>query len=221
MNKHGYGFQDLTGQRFGRWLVVSFDTIKSTRTYWNCVCDCGKTKSVSALNMRQGKSTSCGCMHVERMTKHGYAARMSDPAIRRTYNTYDAMMGRMNDPKDHSYEHYKSRGITIEDPRWQESITYFIADMGLRPVGTTLDRVDNNKGYYKENCRWATPSEQCTNKSSSRVTPEMFGQITREIAKGFKSPHCSRMFGVSKATVIRIREGRLDYCTRPEYLAAI
>lgn len=210
---------DITGQRFGRWTVVDFDKVQNETAHWNCVCDCGGTNSVSSSHLRRGTSVSCGCYHKEAVTKHGYSSRR-DPDIYRAFKAYSGMLKRV-DPNGRDATNYYDRGISITDARWLDSVENFIEDMGPCAKGLSLDRINNDKGYSKENCRWATDSEQMTNKRDSRVTPEIFGIIKREIADGLKNTHIGRLHDVSRTTIAHIRNNQADYCTRPEYLAAI
>lgn len=118
------------------------------------LCECGK-KIVSYKNdVKHGKSKSCGCTK----TAHGHAARRSPE-----YASWSSMRDRCSaNPGTNHYENYVLRGITVCE-RWK-SFQAFLDDMGSRPAGTTIDRIDVNKGYSKENCRWATKSQQNRNK---------------------------------------------------------
>jgi hypothetical protein len=121
-------------------------------------CDCGNQKELCSSAVRGGHSKSCGCFRVEitskRNTTHGSINSSS-------YQTWQAMKTRCLNPNSPSYKNYGDRNITICD-KWM-SFEGFFEDMGERPYGYSLDRIDNNKGYSKDNCRWATTAEQNRN----------------------------------------------------------
>lgn len=145
---------------------------KDTRAEWLCVCSCGKETRVKGQVLLRGESQSCGCLRKEphavlpkRKIKHGH--KVGGKASR-TYNTWQAMKDRVNNPKVHNYALYGGRGITI-DPRWEADFTEFLRDMGERPANMTLDRIDNDGPYNKANCRWSTPSQQQLNNSKKKA----------------------------------------------------
>jgi len=150
--------RDLLGQRFGRLVAISRDgSTKSGAAIWVWQCDCGNTKSISATNVTQGLTVSCGCRQQEARVKHGLSQTL-------TYNRWRAMKDRVLGTGAASKKYYKKRRITI-DPRWVESYENFLADIGECPPGLTLDRKDNDLGYTKDNCRWATRAQQSANTS--------------------------------------------------------
>lgn len=154
----------LTGTVFGRLTVI--DRVhwsdprcesKTRRSMWLCKCKCGGTKQVSASELRNGHISSCGC-------------KIHDPAHNRThgmrnsitYNTWVAMRSRCSNKKDKNYHLYGGRGISICE-RWL-NFDLFLEDAGVRPSPShSLDRIDNQKGYCKDNCRWASVYEQANN----------------------------------------------------------
>lgn len=155
---------DMTGKIIGRWTVLCLDDEFSPRsgqhTRWICQCLCGAERSVSGSVLRSGTSNSCGCRQAEQVTerniKHG---QYYSPE----YNVWHSMIQRATNPNNQAAEYYTERGITVCD-RWRQSFENFLADMGPRPDGLTLDRVDNNASYEPGNCRWATRSEQNLNR---------------------------------------------------------
>lgn len=141
------------GERYGRWTVT--ERRQSGRRV-QCHCDCGATGSPFVHGLTDGTSTSCGCARRERFAvqirSHG---RTDTP----TYRSWCCMKQRCGNPKDPSYGDYGGRGISVCS-RWVDSFENFLADMGERPPGRSLDRADNERGYEPGNCRWATRAEQ-------------------------------------------------------------
>lgn len=155
---------DLTGQSFGKLLVVSFSyrNPKTYKRYWNCACQCGTSIEVDGSHLVAGHTKSCGCI----LTKHGNARRGSETPEYRAWLSAKVRTGDINHP---SYRTHGGRGITMCD-RWENSFENFLEDMGTKPSQKhSLDRIDNNKGYSKENCRWATIYQQARNKRSTRI----------------------------------------------------
>ena len=148
---------DLTGQRFGSLVVTSFAHLKR-EVFWNAVCDCGGTLITRGSLLRQGRTTSCGCKKVGAHPKHGHAAGERT----RTYQTWMAMKARCLRANHPWWRCYGGRGITVCE-RWMK-FENFLADMGLKPVGLTLDRENNDGNYEPGNCRWATQKQQIHNR---------------------------------------------------------
>lgn len=155
-------FQDLTGQKFKRLTVLGFAG-RNTVSQWFCRCECGNITKVLGNGLKNGDTSSCGCLQKEQLTTHGYSLRNGKES--RTYITWQSMIARCKNPSNASFMDYGSRGIEVCS-RWLK-FENFLADMGERPKGKTLDRKENEKGYYKENCRWATPKEQANNRSTN------------------------------------------------------
>lgn len=167
--------RDLTGIRCGRLKVVEFfgTNTKTRGAIWRCVCDCGNFKNVSASSLSNGYTRSCGCLADEsRKEKRVEVTRKQMPE----YRVWQGMKLRCLNPAFFAYDRYGGRGIKI-CPEWEKSFERFRSDMGPRPdMNHTLERLDNNKGYYPGNCVWATRREQARNKANS-VRVEFNGEI--------------------------------------------
>lgn len=157
---------DLSGQVFGRLTVL--DRAESLRNFaaWNCQCECGKLKIIRGTALRSGSITSCGCYQRDIKITHGRrVGAKNDP----TYTSYISMKSRVLNKNAHSYENYGGRGIKICQSWIDGGFEQFLLDMGERPPGTSLDRIDVNADYCPENCKWSTPKEQSNNRRSNNV----------------------------------------------------
>ena len=156
---------DLTGQRFGKLIVIRFvGTTKARQAIWRCRCDCGNETDVKSSCLRNGDTRSCGCLQrmisKEANTKHGESHS-------RLHSIWSGMKGRCYNPKNPAFEHYGARGITVCD-EWHEYTNFSDwAKLNGYTEGLSLDRIDNNKGYSIDNCRWTTMKEQSNNRRSN------------------------------------------------------
>lgn len=156
---------DLQGQRFGRLSVLDKAPNKGLRRQWRCRCDCGSDAIVGAASLRDGSTTSCGCFHREQVSERFSTHGMSGTA---TYRVWKSMRERCYSPAHKNYADYGGRGIGICE-RWAQDYRNFFADMGERPAGKTIERLDVNGNYNPDNCVWADATVQSRNRRSARI----------------------------------------------------
>ncbi len=160
----------LEGVRFGRLTVLyKSDLITSGRgkNHWVCACDCGNTTTCSTSHLKGGDSKSCGCLNIDsiraRSTVHGHARPKQ---VTKTFFAWQNMLRRCYDNNNAKYHRYGGRGIIVCD-RWRK-FENFLADMGEKPDGLSLDRINNDGNYEPKNCRWTTQKVQQNNRSNNK-----------------------------------------------------
>lgn len=152
----------LIGKKVGSLSVIKLsEKKKNNRVSVVCSCDCGKTVTTEAYKLSRSNCAqlSCGC----KQHKKG--------GLPDTYHSWKAARDRCNVKGHHAYHRYGGRGIKM-DPAWcgEDGFNTFVKDMGPKPEGKSLDRIDNDGGYTPKNCRWATPEEQAQNRNNSTAT---------------------------------------------------
>ncbi len=165
-------FVDLTGARFGRLTVVSCaqrrkNKDESRDTVWLCRCDCGNEKAIDRGNLKNGSTNSCGCIR----DVQGGKTR-AHPLWKR----WSAMISRCSNPRDKDFKNYGARGITVCE-RWRHFPNY-LEDMeaSYRP-GTSIDRINNDRGYSPDNCRWVDVITQNKNRRTNRIIDTPWGKM--------------------------------------------
>lgn len=148
---------NLSGMRFGRLTVLGRSQKTSNAgAVWHCVCDCGGEAHANSLKLRTGHTQSCGCLRPQVSSVLNLTHGSANKSI--TYRSWKEMRQRCKNPNSDKWKWYGGRGISV-CPEWDD-YTKFLADMGERPVGTSIDRIDPDGNYCKENCRWATAKQQ-------------------------------------------------------------
>lgn len=189
----------MIGQRFTRLTVLAdlgvFGYGRHRATFWLVRCDCGQVRSCGASAVRRGHIRSCGCLQRDVITKHAHSYTL-------TYRSWGSMLSRCRNPKYPSYARYGGRGIKV-DVRWH-TFTNFLSDMGEKPQGMSLDRIDNNGHYEPGNCRWATPRQQSNNTQTNRFFSH--NGLTQTVSEW------ARQLGLNRSTLYsRIHKGYPSY----------
>lgn len=153
----------IIGKRFGRWAVLSFSHhTERSRAMFLCECDCGTRRLVDGARLKAGGSASCGCVKVpyNRDKKSGACHGHSpDSGPSRTYISWSMMIQRCCNPRASGFVRYGARGIVVCE-QWRNNFAQFLSDMGERPDGMSLDRIDGDGNYEPKNCRWADRKTQ-------------------------------------------------------------
>lgn len=155
--------KDISGLRFGRLLVTSNFTRErhsgGTLILWECICDCGNKITTATKMLVSGDKKSCGCLQSER----GEWTKTHGKSKTPEYRTWRAMLQRCHNETASGYEYYGGKGVTVCE-RWLD-FECFLEDMGSRPPGTSIDRIDCEGDYCLDNCRLATAVQQANNRS--------------------------------------------------------
>ena len=184
---------DLTGQRFGRLLVVCAEVSdKHGRSMWRCRCDCGQLSVTAGVNLRLGATRSCGCLWKE--GNPGITLRQKGRSSR-LYEIWAAMKQRCSNPCHSGYSNYGGRGITVcaEWLRYRPFHAWALAN-GYKD-SLSLDRIDGGLSYEPSNCRWVPVAVQGMN--TRRVRTLTVDGYTHSVAEW------ARLTGVGATTIIR------------------
>lgn len=147
----------MIGRQFGYLTVLQRQPSPRTGSYWLCRCTCGLTTVVRGCHLTSGNTRSCG--HLRRAVnpnyKHGHARKHH---LSPTYRSWRSAIVNCHTPSNHNFQYAGALGIRV-CPRWRDSFSCFLEDMGERPPGLCLQRIDRTRDYEPGNCRWATLSE--------------------------------------------------------------
>lgn len=145
---------DMTGIRYGRLVGIGYSHTESGHAHWLFQCDCGAEPVIKGTAVRLGRTSSCGCLHSEicaaRLTTHGHRAGKRHDA---TYRAWQQINTACTDANAPQFREHGALGIAVCDA-WRTDFAAFLADMGARPAGTKLSRIDAAAGFTPDNCRW-------------------------------------------------------------------
>jgi len=164
--------KNLKGMTFGRLFILDKAISRKSgndnrsRVFWICRCKCGNIKEIESSPLLTGRTNSCGCIRKEIIGKLNYKHGESSRNKTKEYRAWVHMKGRCYDLLNPKYKNYGGRGITVCD-RWIGSFENFLEDMGRSPLKYSIHRVNNDKNYYPENCKWATDVEQANEKTTN------------------------------------------------------
>lgn len=184
--------KNIINEKFGKLTVIKFShTINGKRGMWLCKCDCGKEKIIRRDGLTSGHNTSCGCSILNNKKKYPLE-----------YSVWQALRKRCNNKNNPHYANYGGRGINV-CKEWDNFQT-FLKDIGPRPSAKhSIDRIDNNKGYSPDNCRWATSFEQASNKRDNRYIT--INGETKILAEWLRIKHVSK-----RGFMLRVKRGHSE-----------
>jgi hypothetical protein len=193
--------KNLVGLKFGRWKVTAYGGPGTCGATWVCECECGTARRVNANSLLAGLSQSCGCLAKEINAARAIHGHTKGDKHSPTFTSWKSMLDRCKNQGHPSYRNYGARGISVCE-RWK-AFGGFLEDMGERQKGMTLDRIDSDGNYCKENCRWISMKENSNNRRNNRRLT-LHGR-THTVAQW------AALTGINESTIrVRIHRGATD-----------
>lgn len=199
---------DITGQRFGRLLVIRYhDQVAGRANRWWTKCDCGNEQPVRIGALRNGNTSSCGCLQrdIASVTGENKGTYKHGMIATGTYKSWAEMFQRCQNPNNRMYADYGGRGISVCE-RWR-SFEVFLEDMGTRPRGKSIDRINNDLGYMPGNCQWSTRTEQNRNRRSVKLSVPLAQEALGRYEHGETLTSIAKRFGVTRPTIAQLVAG--------------
>lgn len=196
---------ELTGRKFNMLTVIKrVENTNGGCSQWLCMCDCGETVKVAASHLKNGHTKSCNCLQKIKASGANKTHGHHGTGI---YNSWASMLQRCNNPNTIEYKYYGGRGITV-CARWAK-FENFLKDMGVRPVGLALDRINNNGNYEPNNCRWTTQQEQVRNSRQTKLNP-LKVQVIKKLLKEscLKHRQIAEIFNIACSMISHINTGK-------------
>lgn len=189
---------DLNGQKFGRLLVIKSNVEKIGLNYkCLCLCDCGKEVLLYKSTLKNGHTKSCGCLRNEMSSKRLKTHGLTKSSI---HIVWVNMIQRCTNENNYQYKNYGGRGINVCE-RWLRFIDFYNDMIYGYNIDLELDRIDNNKGYYKENCRWATTKINSRNKRNTKLDLHKIDEIRKS---GLRVSVLAKMYSVHPNHIYKI-----------------
>ena len=212
---------DLKGKKFNRLTVLEFSEVKNNRAYWKCECECGNIVYVNGTKLKSSHTKSCGCLNKEKLSAY---KKTHGDSNTRFYSIWSSMKKRCLNKNDSHYHEYGGRGITVCE-EWKNSYIHFKNDMYADycthvniygEKNTTLERINVNGDYSKENCTWVTLTEQSLNKRTNvrlidtEVLEQTFERISKENNIKINTVR-SRYYYLKKHKIEQTEENIINY----------